>query len=103
MTLVLDSLYSLVSGAIRYMSLRSGPEGEAEMTNRPAEWMRAEDDQLRAAAALGESIAEIAKRICRSESGVRHRADKLGIKLARRQRSRSPRRLVELELKVKAK
>jgi len=47
------------------------------MTNRPiAKWMRAEDDQLRAAAALGESIAAISKRLCRSESGVRHRADK---------------------------
>jgi hypothetical protein len=72
------------------------------VTNRPAEWMRAEDDQLRAAAALGESIAEIAKRMCRSESGVRHRAGKLGIKLARRQRF-SPRRLGGLVLKAKAR
>jgi hypothetical protein len=51
------------------------------MTNRLAKWMRAEDDKLRAAAASGESIAEIAKRLCRSESGIRHRAEKLGIKL----------------------
>jgi hypothetical protein len=72
------------------------------MTNRPAEWMRAEDDQLRAAAALGESIAAISKRLCRSESGVRHRADKLGIKLARRQRF-SPRRLGGLVLKANAR
>jgi hypothetical protein len=54
------------------------------MTNRLAKWMRAEDDQLRAAAASGESIAEIVKRLCRSERGIRHRALKLGIKLHRR-------------------
>ncbi len=72
------------------------------MTNRPAEWMRAEDDQLRAAAALGESIAAISKRLCRSEKRIRRRAEKLGINLARRQRS-GPRRLGGLVLKVKAK
>jgi hypothetical protein len=73
------------------------------MTNRPiAKWMRAEDDQLRAAAALGDSIAAISKRLCRSESGVRHRADKLGIKLARRQRF-GPRRLGGPVLKAKAR
>jgi DNA-binding NarL/FixJ family response regulator len=73
------------------------------MTNRLAKWMRAEDDKLRAAAASGESIAEIAKRLCRSESGIRHRALTLGIKLPSRQRVGFPRRLVELGLKVKGK
>jgi DNA-binding NarL/FixJ family response regulator len=73
------------------------------MTNRLAKWMRAEDDKLRAAAASGESIAEIAKRLCRSERGIRHRALTLGIKLPSRQRFGFPRRLVELGLKVKGK
>jgi hypothetical protein len=74
------------------------------MTNRPAEWMRAEDDQLRAAVASGETVAAISKRLCRSEKGVRRRAEKLGIELASGQRfGSSPRRLVELELKAKAR
>ena len=55
------------------------------MTNPAAKWMRKEDDQLRAAAASGETVAAISKRLCRSESGVLHRADKLGIELASRQ------------------
>ena len=55
------------------------------MTNPVAKWMRKEDDQLRAAAASGETVAAISKRLCRSESGVLHRADKLGIELASRQ------------------
>ena len=65
------------------------------MTNRLAKWMRAEDDKLRAAAVSGETVAAISKRLCRSESGIRHRALTLGIKL--------PRRLVDLGLKVKGK
>jgi hypothetical protein len=74
------------------------------MTNRAAEWMRAEDDQLRAAAASGEAVAAISKRLCRSEKGVRRRAEKLGIELTSGQRfGSSPRRLVELGLKVKAR
>lgn len=64
--------------------------------------MRAEDDQLRAAAALGESIAVISKRLCRGEKGIRRRAEKLGIKLARRQRF-SPKRLGGLVLNAKAR
>jgi hypothetical protein len=93
---------SPVREAIRRL-VELGPEGEGQMSRRPdTRWMRAEDDQLRAAAASGESIAAISKRLCRSESGVRHRADKLGIKLARRQRS-GPRRLAGLVLKVKAR
>jgi hypothetical protein len=73
------------------------------MSRRPdAKWMRAEDDQLRAAAASGETVAAISKRLCRSESGVRHRTEKLGIKLASRQRF-GPRRLVEFGLKAKGK
>jgi hypothetical protein len=73
------------------------------MTNRLAKWMRAEDDKLRAAAASGESIAEIAKRLCRSERGVRHRALTLGIRLPSKRRFGSPRRPVELGLKAKWK
>jgi DNA-binding NarL/FixJ family response regulator len=73
------------------------------MTNRLAKWMLAEDDKLRAAAVSGESIAEIARRLCRSERGIRHRAQTLGIKLPSRQRFGSPRRLVELGLKAKGK
>jgi transposase len=75
------------------------------MSRRPDErWMHAEDDQLRAAAALGESIAAISKRLCRSEKGIRRRAEKLGIELASGQRfGSSPRRLAELGLKVKAR
>ena len=74
------------------------------MSKRPdAKWMRKEDDQLRAAVASGEAVAAISKGLCRSESGVLHRADKLGIELASRQRFRSPSRLVELGLKVKPK
>jgi hypothetical protein len=64
------------------------------MTDRLAKWMRAEDDKLRAAAASGESIAEISKRLCRSEGGIRHRALTLGIKLPSR-------RLADLGLKAK--
>jgi hypothetical protein len=73
------------------------------MTHRLAKWMRAEDDKLRAAAASGESIAEIAKRLCRSESGIRHRALTLAIKLPSRQRFGFPGRLIELGLKAKGK
>jgi hypothetical protein len=66
------------------------------MTNRPvAAWMRKEDDQLRAAVASGEAIAEISKRLCRSEKAIRHRAQTLGITLPSRQWfGSSPRRLV---------
>jgi hypothetical protein len=67
------------------------------MSKRPAaNWMRKEDDQLRAAAASGEAIAAISKRLCRSEKGIRHRAQTLGIKLPSRQRFGSPNRPVEL-------
>jgi hypothetical protein len=71
------------------------------MTNRLAKWMRAEDDKLRAAAVSGETVAAISKRLCRSESGIRHRALTLGIKLPSRRRF--PRRLVDLGLKAKGK
>jgi hypothetical protein len=88
---------SPVREAIRRL-VELGPEGEGQMSRRPdTRWMRAEDDQLRAAAASGESIAAISKRLCRSESGVRHRAEKIGIKFASRQRFRS------LRLMAKAK
>jgi hypothetical protein len=61
------------------------------MTNRPvAKWMRKEDDQLRAAVASGETVAAISKRLCRSEKGVRYRAEKLGVELPSRQRFGSP-------------
>jgi hypothetical protein len=76
------------------------------MTNRPAVtemWMREEDNHLRAAAVSGETVAAIAKRLCRSEGAIRIRARKLGIKLPSRQRFGSPRLLVELELKAKGK
>jgi hypothetical protein len=74
------------------------------MSRRPDErWMRAEDDQLRAAAASGETVAAISKRLCRSESGVRHRAQTLGIKLPSLQRFGSARRPVEPGRKVKTK
>jgi hypothetical protein len=55
------------------------------MTN-PVARMRKEDDQLRAAAASGETVAAISKRLCRSESGVLHRADKLGLSLPHNKR-----------------
>jgi hypothetical protein len=71
------------------------------MTNRLAKWMRAEDDKLRAAAVSGETVAAISKRLCRSESAVRHRTEKLGIKLLpSRQKFGFP-RLIELGLKAK--
>jgi len=71
------------------------------MSKRPeAKWMRKKDDQLRAAAASGEAVAAISKRLCRSEKGVRHRALTLGIKLPSRQKF-GPRRLVEPGLKAK--
>jgi hypothetical protein len=74
------------------------------MTNRPvAAWMRKEDDQLRAAVASGQAIAEISKRLCRSERAVRHRTEKLEIKLPSRQKFGFPRRLIELGLKAKGK
>jgi hypothetical protein len=61
---------------------RDRPQGETEMSKRPdAKWMRKEDEQLRAVAASGEAVAAISKRLCRSEKGIRHRAQTLGIKL----------------------
>jgi hypothetical protein len=63
--------------------------------------MRKEDEQLRAVAASGEAVAAISKRLCRSEKGIRHRAQTLGIKLPSQRRVGSPRRLVELGLKAK--
>jgi hypothetical protein len=65
-------------------------------------WMFEEDDQLRAAVALGESIAAISKHLCRSENAIRHRTEKLGIELPSRQRFGSLRRLVN-GLKAKGK
>jgi hypothetical protein len=73
------------------------------MSGRNAAWMRKEDDQLRAAAASGEAVAGIAKRLCRSERGVRHRAATLGIKLPSLQRFGFPIPPVEIGLKVIAK
>jgi hypothetical protein len=75
------------------------------MSKRPdTKWMRAEDDQLRAAAPSGKTAAAISKRLCRSEGGVRRRAEKLEIELTSSQRfGSSPRRLVELGLKLKAR
>jgi hypothetical protein len=74
------------------------------MSKRPdAKWMRKEDDQLRAAAASGEAVAAISKRLCRSEKGIRHRALTLGIKLPSLRRFGSPNRPVELGLKAKGK
>jgi hypothetical protein len=67
-------------------------------------WTREEDDQLRAAAVSGESIAAISKRLCRSEKAIWHRALKIGIELTpQRKKSGLLRRLVELGRKVKAK
>ena len=80
---------------------RSGAEGKGEMSGRNAKWMRKEDDQLRAAAASGEAVAAIAKRLCRSERGVRHRASTLGIRLPSLRRFGSRNRPVELGLKAK--
>jgi hypothetical protein len=72
------------------------------MSKRPdAKWMRKEDDQLRAAATSGETVATISKRLCRSERAVRHRALALGIKLPTLRRFGSPNRPVELGLKAK--
>jgi len=62
--------------------------------------MHAEDDRLRAAAALGEAVALISKRLRRSERAVRHRAVTLGIKLPSQRGFGSPYRLVELGLKT---
>ena len=59
------------------------------MSQRPAAslvWMREEDDQLRAAAVSGESIAAISKRLCRSEKAIWHRARKIGIELPQYER-----------------
>jgi hypothetical protein len=68
-----------------------------------AKWMRAEDDQLRAAAASGDAVAAISKCLCRSEKGIRHRALTLGIKLPSLRRFGSRNRPVEFGLKMKAK
>jgi len=65
--------------------------------------MRKEDDQLRAAAASGEAVAAISKRLCRSERAVRHRAVTLGIKLPSLRRFGSRYRPVELGLKAEGK
>ena len=74
------------------------------MNKRPdAKWIRMQDNQLRAAAASGEAVATISKRLCRSEKAVRHPAFALGIELPSPRKFGSPRRLVELGLKVKAK
>ena len=60
-------------------------------------WTREEDNRLRAAAASGESIAELSKRLCRSEKAIWHRALKIGIELSpQRKRSGLLRRLVDL-------
>jgi hypothetical protein len=72
------------------------------MSKRPdANWMRKEDDQLRDAAAAGETVAAISKRLCRSERAVRHRALTLGIKLPSLRRFGSRNRLVGFGLKGK--
>ena len=63
------------------------------MSGRNAKWMPKEDDQLRSAAASGEAVSVIAKRLCRSERGVRHRAQTLGVKLPSLRRFGSSRRL----------
>ena len=73
------------------------------MTNPVAKWMRKEDDQLRAAAASGETVAAISKHLCRSEKGIRHRVLTLGIKLPSLRRFGSRNRPVELGLKAKGK
>jgi hypothetical protein len=74
------------------------------MSKRPdAQWLRKEDDQLRDAAASGETVAAISKRLCRSEKGIRHRALTLGIKLPSLRRFGSRNRPVELGLKAKGK
>jgi hypothetical protein len=66
-------------------------------------WTREEDDRLRAAAASGESIGELSKRLCRSEKAIWHRAIKIGIKLSpQRTKSGLLRRLVD-GLKAKGK
>jgi hypothetical protein len=73
------------------------------MSQRPAAtlvWMLEEDDQLRAAAVSGESIATISKRLCRSEKAIWHRARKIGIELPLPRKSGSL-SLVELGLKAK--
>ena len=81
---------------------RDRAEGKAEMSRRlnNVKWMRAEDDKLRAAAASGDSVAAISKRLCRSESGVRCRAERIGIKLPSRQRFGFLKSPVEPGLKV---
>jgi hypothetical protein len=66
-----------------------------------AKWMRKEDDQLRTAAASGEAVAAISKRLCRSERAVRDRALTLGVKLPSLRRVGSPYRPVEIGLKAK--
>ena len=76
------------------------------MSKRPAAtlvWIRAEDNQLRAAAASGESVAAVSKRLCRSEKAIWHRAQKLGIELTpQRKKPGLLRRLVN-GLKAKGK
>ena len=55
------------------MAGRDRAEGKDKMTKRATAtlvWTREEDDQLRAAAASGESIAELSKRLCRSEKAI---------------------------------
>jgi hypothetical protein len=49
---------------------------------RFAKWTLAEDEQLRAAVASGETVVAISKLLCRTEKAVYHRAAKLGIGFA---------------------
>jgi DNA-binding NarL/FixJ family response regulator len=75
------------------LGLKARKMSKRSVTTVP--WTRKEDDALRAAAASGESIAEISKRLSRSEKAIRHRAEKLGVQFTQqRERYGSLRRLV---------
>src|SRR4051812_14650312 len=61
------------------LQLTESPERQVNVASLV--WMIEEDDQLRAAAVSGDSIAAISKRLCRSERAIDYRARKLGIAL----------------------
>ena len=70
---------------------------------RYAKWTLAEDEQLRAAVASGETVVAISKLLCRTEKAVYHRAAQLGIGFAQpRKKNFGPSRDRMLKLELEA-
>jgi hypothetical protein len=76
------------------------------MNKRPAatlSWTCEEDDQLRAAAASGETVAATSKRLSRSEKAIWHRARRLRIEFAQQRKRLGSVTRLAATLKVKGK